>query len=46
MHICISSGFCKHGQILLKFGMQVGIGYGIIKNENNVKNPTNFVHVS
>jgi hypothetical protein len=26
------SGFCKHGRILLKFGMQISIEYGIIEN--------------
>jgi hypothetical protein len=29
-------GYCKHGQILLKFGIEVSIGYGIIENENRV----------
>jgi hypothetical protein len=34
--IFILSAFWKHGRIILKFGMQVSIGYGIIKNENRV----------
>ena len=34
--VCICSAFWKHGWILLKFGMQVSIGYGIIENENRV----------
>jgi hypothetical protein len=29
-------GYCKHGQILLKFGIQVSIGYDIIENGNRV----------
>jgi hypothetical protein len=33
-NICICSGFCKQGWILLKFGMQVSIGYDIIENKN------------
>ncbi len=36
MHICICCGFCKHGWILLKLGMQVSIGHGEIGNENGV----------
>jgi hypothetical protein len=45
MHICICSGFNKHGRILLKFGMQVNINYGIIENENRVKNPTKIKNI-
>jgi hypothetical protein len=36
MHICICSGFGKHGWIVLKFAMQVNIGYDIIVTENRV----------
>jgi hypothetical protein len=33
-------GFCKHGWILLKFGMHVSIEYGIIGKEiRSMKNP-------
>ncbi len=46
--ICICSGFCKYGQILLKFGMQVNIGQGMIENENRVQKCPQliFLHVS
>jgi hypothetical protein len=37
MYICICSGFYKHVWIILKFGMQVCIGYVIIENENRAK---------
>ncbi len=36
IHICICSRFYKHGCILLKFGMQVTIGYGKLENEYRV----------
>jgi hypothetical protein len=34
--VCIWSAFWKHRWILLKPGMQVSIGYGIIENKNRV----------
>jgi hypothetical protein len=41
--ICICFACCKHGWILLRLGVQVSIGYGIIENGNgvtgNLKNP-------
>jgi hypothetical protein len=36
MPICIGCGLYKHGWIHLKFGVQVGIGHGIMENENRV----------